>query len=213
MFETIDNVTMINESTGAFPDAAHRPARRWPGAVLQGQYPLVLDALQAAGAAWHTAAPCLRPRLCIDLYDATCADELPSAQDIYNELKPLVGFIVAGELATTVKVGQRATRRRSWRFAPTIATARRREPRCAEEATDVRSIVVAQCEAVWRTRRFPGKFLYVHLEKLSRAECLFGFSQCSTRVGDLRLRNRSSQNIRVAKFVELTVNKRLGPGA
>src|ERR1700720_1922191 len=40
MFETIDNVTMINESTGAFPDAAHRPARRWPGAVLQGQYPL-----------------------------------------------------------------------------------------------------------------------------------------------------------------------------
>jgi 4-hydroxy-tetrahydrodipicolinate synthase len=106
MFETIDNVTMINESTGAFPDAAHRPARRWPGAVLQGQYPLVLDALQAAGAAWHTAAPCLRPRLCIDLYDATCADELPSAQNIYNELKPLVGFIVAGELATTVKVGQ-----------------------------------------------------------------------------------------------------------
>src|SRR5271163_3762185 len=57
MFETIDNVTMINESTGAFPDAAHRPARRWPGAVLQGQYPLVLDALQAAGAAWHTATP------------------------------------------------------------------------------------------------------------------------------------------------------------
>ena len=48
----------------------------------------------------------LRPRLCIDLYDATCADELPSAQNIYNELKPLVGFIVAGELATTVKVGQ-----------------------------------------------------------------------------------------------------------
>jgi hypothetical protein len=57
MFQTIDNVTMINESTGAFPNAAHRPARRWPGAVLQGQYPLVLDALQAAGAAWHTAAP------------------------------------------------------------------------------------------------------------------------------------------------------------
>ena len=46
------------------------------------------------------------PRLCIDLYDATCADELPSAQNFYNELKPVVGFIVAGELATTVKVGQ-----------------------------------------------------------------------------------------------------------
>jgi 4-hydroxy-tetrahydrodipicolinate synthase len=53
-----------------------------------------------------TAAPCLRPRLCIDLHDATCADELPSAQNVYNELKPVVGFIVAGELATTVKVGQ-----------------------------------------------------------------------------------------------------------
>jgi 4-hydroxy-tetrahydrodipicolinate synthase len=36
----------------------------------------------------------------------TRADELPSPQDIYNELKPLLGFIVAGELATTVKVGQ-----------------------------------------------------------------------------------------------------------
>ena len=36
----------------------------------------------------------------------TRADELPSPQDIYNELKPLLGIIVAGELATTVKVGQ-----------------------------------------------------------------------------------------------------------
>jgi 4-hydroxy-tetrahydrodipicolinate synthase len=31
---------------------------------------------------------------------------LPSPQNVYNELKPVVGFIVAGELATTVKVGK-----------------------------------------------------------------------------------------------------------
>ncbi|MGB6761440.1 hypothetical protein [Mycobacterium sp.] len=36
----------------------------------------------------------------------TRADELPSPQDIYNELRPLLGIIVAGELATTLKVGQ-----------------------------------------------------------------------------------------------------------
>ena len=72
----------------------------------------------------------------------TRADELPSPQDIYNELKPLLGIIVAGELATTVKVGQELRGAGRWRSALTIATARRREPRCATEATNVRPIVV-----------------------------------------------------------------------
>jgi hypothetical protein len=36
----------------------------------------------------------------------THADELPSPQGIYNELKPVLGIRVAGELATTVKARQ-----------------------------------------------------------------------------------------------------------
>jgi 4-hydroxy-tetrahydrodipicolinate synthase len=65
----------------------------------------VLDALRAGAAGWCTAAPCLRPQPCIDLYDAVRAGELPTAQTIYTELKPLLEFIVVGGLATTVKAG------------------------------------------------------------------------------------------------------------
>ncbi|MGH3635571.1 MAG: dihydrodipicolinate synthase family protein, partial [Mycobacterium sp.] len=67
--------------------------------------PLVLDALRAGAAGWCTAAPCLRPQPCIDLYDAVRAGDQQKAQAIYDELKPLLEFIVAGGLATTVKAG------------------------------------------------------------------------------------------------------------
>lgn len=68
-----------------------------------GGNPLASDALQAGAAGWYTAAPCLRPQPCIDLYDAVRAGELPRAQAIYNELKPLLEFIAASGLATTAK--------------------------------------------------------------------------------------------------------------
>ena len=70
-----------------------------------GSNPLVLDALRAGAAGWCTATPCVRPRPFIDLYDALRAGELPRALAIYDELKPLLEFIVAGGLATTVKAG------------------------------------------------------------------------------------------------------------
>ena len=70
-----------------------------------GSNPLVLDALRAGAVGRCTAAPCLRSQPCIDLYDAVRAGELPRAQTIYTELKPLLEFIVAGGLATTVKAG------------------------------------------------------------------------------------------------------------
>jgi 4-hydroxy-tetrahydrodipicolinate synthase len=47
----------------------------------------------------------LRPQPCIELYDAVRAGEVDKAQKIYDELKPLLEFIVAGGLATTVKAG------------------------------------------------------------------------------------------------------------
>jgi 4-hydroxy-tetrahydrodipicolinate synthase len=106
MFEAIENVSMVKESTGDLSRMQRidqLSGGRLP--VYNGSNPLVLDALRAGAAGWCTAAPCLRPQPCIDLYDAVRAGELPTAQAIYDELTPLLEFIVAGGLATTVKAG------------------------------------------------------------------------------------------------------------
>jgi 4-hydroxy-tetrahydrodipicolinate synthase len=106
MFETIDNVTMIKESTGDL--SRMQRIDQLSGGLLpfyNGSNPLVLDALLTGAAGWCTAAPCLVPQPCIDLYEAVRADELSTAQALYAELKPLLEFIVAGGLPTTVKAG------------------------------------------------------------------------------------------------------------
>ncbi|ORV15359.1 dihydrodipicolinate synthase family protein [Mycobacterium celatum] len=106
MFETIDNLTMVKESTGDL--SRMQRIDKLSGGQLpfyNGSNPLVLDALRAGASGWCTAAPCLRPQPCIDLYDAVRAGDLDKAQKIYDELKPLLEFIVAGGLATTVKAG------------------------------------------------------------------------------------------------------------
>jgi 4-hydroxy-tetrahydrodipicolinate synthase len=106
MFETIDNVSMVKESTGdlfRMQRIDELSGGRLP--FYNGSNPLVLNALQAGATGWCTAAPCLRPQPCIDLYDAVRAGELPRAQAIYAEIRPLLEFIVAGGLATTVKAG------------------------------------------------------------------------------------------------------------
>lgn len=103
MFATIDNVSMVKESTGDFSRMqriGELSGGRLPS--YNGSNPLVLHALRAAAAGWCAAAPCLRPQPCIDVYDAVRAGELPRAQTIYAELKPLSEFIVARGLATTV---------------------------------------------------------------------------------------------------------------
>lgn len=106
MFESIENLTMVKESTGdlsRMQRIAELSGGRLP--FYNGSNPLVLDALRAGAAGWCTAAPCLRPQPCLDLYDAVGAGDLDKAQKIYDELKPLLQFIVAGGLATTVKAG------------------------------------------------------------------------------------------------------------
>jgi 4-hydroxy-tetrahydrodipicolinate synthase len=106
MFETIDNVAMVKESTGdltRMQRIAELSGGRLP--FYNGSNPLVLDALRAGASGWCTAAPCLRPQPCIDLYEAVRAGDLDKAQAGYDELKPLLKFIVAGGLATTVKAG------------------------------------------------------------------------------------------------------------
>ena len=106
MFEGIEHVTMVKESTGDLSRML-RIATLSDGRLpfFNGSNPLVLDALRAGAAGWCTAAPNLRPQPCLDLYTAVIAGELDKAQACYDDLKPLLEFIVAGGLPTTVKAG------------------------------------------------------------------------------------------------------------
>ena len=106
MFENIENVTMVKESTGDL--SRMRRIDELSGGRLpfyNGSNPLVLDALKAGASGWCTAAPNLRAQPCIDLYGAVRAGDLDKAQSLYDDLKPLLQFIVAGGLPTTVKAG------------------------------------------------------------------------------------------------------------
>jgi 4-hydroxy-tetrahydrodipicolinate synthase len=62
MFDTIDNVSMVKESTGDV--SRMQRIDKISGCRLpfhHGSNPLVLDALRAGAAGWCTAARCLRP--------------------------------------------------------------------------------------------------------------------------------------------------------
>ena len=106
MFDSIDNVTMVKESTGDL-SRMRRVAELSGGRLpyYNGSNPLVLDALTVGASGWCTAAPNLRPQPCIDLYNAVRNGDLDKAQVLYGDLRPLLHFIVAGGLPTTVKAG------------------------------------------------------------------------------------------------------------
>jgi 4-hydroxy-tetrahydrodipicolinate synthase len=106
MFTDIDNVTMVKESTGEL-DRMLRIKELTGGSLpfYNGSNPLILDALTAGASGWCTAAPNLRPQPCLDLYAATQAGDYSTAKTIYDDLSPLLRFIVAGGLPTTVKAG------------------------------------------------------------------------------------------------------------
>jgi 4-hydroxy-tetrahydrodipicolinate synthase len=106
MFTEIDNLTMVKESTGDL-DRMLR-IKELTGNTLpfyNGSNPLILDALTAGASGWCTAAPNLRPQPCLDLYAAAQAGDYAAAKAIYEDLSPLLRFIVAGGLPTTVKAG------------------------------------------------------------------------------------------------------------
>ena len=106
MFDNIGNVTMVKESTGDL-SRMRRIAELSDGQLpfYNGSNPLVLDALKVGASGWCTAAPNLRPQPCVELYDAVRAGDRARAQEIYDDLAPLLRFIVAGGLPTTVKAG------------------------------------------------------------------------------------------------------------
>ncbi|ORV45136.1 dihydrodipicolinate synthase family protein [Mycolicibacter engbaekii] len=106
MFTDIDNLTMVKESTGDLTRMQRikaLSAGQLP--FYNGSNPLVLDALNEGAAGWCTAAPNLRPQPCLELYRAVRAGDRAGAQQIYDDLAPLLRFIVAGGLPTTVKAG------------------------------------------------------------------------------------------------------------
>lgn len=106
MFRDIDNVTMVKESTGdvrRMLDIKRLSEEQLP--FYNGSNPLVLEALNVGASGWCTAAPCLAPQPCLDLYEAVRTGRHDDAASIYAALKPLLQFIVAGGLPTTVKAG------------------------------------------------------------------------------------------------------------
>lgn len=106
MFKDIDNVTMVKESTGDL-SRMHRIAEMSDGQLpfYNGNNPLALKAFNAGAKGWCTAAPNLRPQPCLDLYDAIRAGDAARAETLYEDLRPLLEFIVAGGLPTTIKGG------------------------------------------------------------------------------------------------------------
>jgi 4-hydroxy-tetrahydrodipicolinate synthase len=106
MFESIANVMMVKESTGDIQrmlDLKQLSAGALP--FYNGSNPLVLKALLAGASGWCTAAPCLRPAPVIALYEAVAAGDDERATEIYEELLPLLSFIVSKGLPTAVKSG------------------------------------------------------------------------------------------------------------
>lgn len=106
MFNDIDNVTMVKESTGDIT-RMQRLAELSEGELpfYNGSNPMILKAFQAGAKGWCTAAPNLLPQPCLDLYAAARAGDWTKAEAIYTELKPFLEFIVAGGLPTTIKGG------------------------------------------------------------------------------------------------------------
>jgi 4-hydroxy-tetrahydrodipicolinate synthase len=106
MFASIANVKMVKESTGDIQrmlDLKELSSGELP--FYNGSNPLVLKALLAGASGWCTAAPCLQPAPVIALYEAVAAGDTARATEIYEELLPLLSFIVSKGLPTAVKSG------------------------------------------------------------------------------------------------------------
>lgn len=108
IFLTVDNVTMVKESTGDIK-RMHRLAQLGDGTIpfYNGSNPMALAALAAGAAGWCTAAPNLNARLPLALYDAMRASDLDTARTVFHRQLPLLQFIVSGGLPVTVKAGLR----------------------------------------------------------------------------------------------------------
>ncbi|WP_330565139.1 dihydrodipicolinate synthase family protein [Pseudomonas yamanorum] len=108
--DSVDNVTMVKESTGDI-QRMHQLHRRSEGQVpfYNGCNPLALEAFAAGAKGWCTAAPNLIPQLNLDLYEAVLANDLEKARELFYRQLPLLDFILKGGLPATIKAGLRLT--------------------------------------------------------------------------------------------------------
>ncbi|WP_431781007.1 dihydrodipicolinate synthase family protein [Streptomyces chumphonensis] len=102
----IPNLTMVKESSGDVPRFSEILDRS-EGAlsVYNGNNPVALDAFRAGAAGWCTAAPCLLPRRCLELYAAARDGSAERADALLAELLPFLRFIVGHGLPRTIKAG------------------------------------------------------------------------------------------------------------
>lgn len=106
MFRSIDNITMVKESTGDI-QRMHKIATLAQGDLpfYNGSNPLALEAFAAGASGWCTAAPNLIGDWPMRLYLAFKDNDLEKARGIFYEQLPLLEFILKGGLPTTVKAG------------------------------------------------------------------------------------------------------------
>ncbi|KXO94098.1 dihydrodipicolinate synthase family protein [Tsukamurella pulmonis] len=102
----VENITMVKESTGDI-ERMHRLRELSDGTLpfFNGSNPLALEAFRAGAAGWCTAAPCLIPEEIAAFHAAVVADDAPAAEALFARIEPLLQFIVARGLPTTVKAG------------------------------------------------------------------------------------------------------------
>lgn len=109
IFNAVDNVTMVKESTGDI-QRMHKLQLLGEGQVpfYNGCNPLALEAFAAGAKGWCTAAPNLIPQLNLELYSAVLANDLSQARVLFYRQLPLLDFILKGGLPATIKAGLRS---------------------------------------------------------------------------------------------------------
>ncbi|MEI7030881.1 dihydrodipicolinate synthase family protein [Streptomyces pratensis] len=102
----IPNLTMVKESTGDVARfAAIRELSDGTLSVYNGNNPVALDAFRSGAAGWCTAAPCLLPARCLDLYTAVQQGDQERADALLEAQLPFLKFIVDHGLPRAIKAG------------------------------------------------------------------------------------------------------------
>ncbi|BBJ24388.1 dihydrodipicolinate synthase family protein [Candidatus Nitrotoga sp. AM1P] len=106
MFNEIDNVAMVKESTGDI-QRMHKLFELSNGDLpfFNGSNPLALEALCAGASGWCTAAPNLLDRQPKNLYESVAKGNLAAAQTIFYQQLPMLRFIVSGNIPRAIKAG------------------------------------------------------------------------------------------------------------
>lgn len=106
LFNAIDNVTMVKESTGDI-QRMHKIRMLTNGELpfYNGSNPLALEAFAAGATGWCTAAPNIIAQWPLKIYQAMQNNDAKLARDIFYKQLPILEFILKGGLPTTIKAG------------------------------------------------------------------------------------------------------------